>query len=886
MRPRRFALALSLGAAVVALAGGCTQDFDAFEFDSQTDAAGAGGSAGATSTDGGGGTAGASPTDAGRDAPPDAPPDAPSDAPSDAPAPDSGDADACGEGLKRCGDLCVGLDLTAYGCGGASCTPCAPRPHAALACAGDGQCGLGGCDSGYADCDGAPSNGCEVDTRSSLTSCGSCGHTCTLPNATPRCSAGRCEVGQCSAGFADCDGDPSTGCEANLRSPTSCGACGRDCTALSAGHVCQDGQCQPTGCPAGTAECDGDASTSCETDVLQDAQHCGFCNNRCQLPHASARCEAGRCAIDTCDSGWADCDGVASNGCEVELATTADHCGACGRSCASAGTVSRVCAGGVCASTCQSGRGNCSQPAAPATDDGCETNLLTSAGSCGACGRACSAEGVASLACAGGRCTSTCATGRGNCSQPAAPTADDGCEQDLTADPSHCGACHRGCSSFRAGSLSCVAGLCAPTCLSGYASCNQPAAPAADDGCEQDVRFDVANCGACGRACSAANTTSISCSNGRCDSLCASGFGNCGQPLAPAADDGCEASLATSTDHCGSCGRACSSDGVAERRCAGGVCTSSCSSLRGNCSTPAAPDADDGCETNLGTSADHCGACGRACSTTGVATRACTGGTCSSSCQSGLGNCSEPTAPAADDGCETNITSDALDCGACGRACSTTGAQSLECRSSACTPSCAAGRVSCSNPAAPSADNGCEGTASATNCGGCGNSCSAQGGKACANDLCVCTANDQCRSGGQSNNTGRCGSGGNAGRCECNDGWGNFKACHYGEECFKIGIVAHECRCNGGAACGGAASVVCCEEPAGCKDLATDRDSCGACGRACAPGFVCQAAVCRCDAAADCNAGSAGTCSSTGNCVCGGVACAVGQRCLSDGRCG
>jgi hypothetical protein len=56
---------------------------------------------------------------------------------------------------------------------------------------------------------------------------------------------------------------------------------------------------------------------------------------------------------------------------------------------------------------------------------------------CGGCGRACSSTNVASggLACSGGLCTSTCATDPivyGNCSQPAFPTADDGCESKMS----------------------------------------------------------------------------------------------------------------------------------------------------------------------------------------------------------------------------------------------------------------------------------------------------------------------------------------------------------------------------------------------------------------------------------------------------------------------
>jgi hypothetical protein len=54
----------------------------------------------------------------------------------------------------------------------------------------------------------------------------------------------------------------------------------------------------------------------------------------------------------------------------------------------------------------------------------------------------------------------------------------------------------------------------------------------------------------------------------------------------------------------------------------------------------------------------------------------------------------------------TNTTQN---CGACGRSCSTLGASSTTCASNGtCTPTCSSGFLSCSNPAAPTADNGCE----------------------------------------------------------------------------------------------------------------------------------------------------------------------------------
>lgn len=57
---------------------------------------------------------------------------------------------------------------------------------------------------------------------------------------------------------------------------------------------------------------------------------------------------AGLCAAlapAACEAGWADCDGSAASGCETDVATSAQHCGACGVACAPG----QVCVDGQCA---------------------------------------------------------------------------------------------------------------------------------------------------------------------------------------------------------------------------------------------------------------------------------------------------------------------------------------------------------------------------------------------------------------------------------------------------------------------------------------------------------------------------------------------------------
>src|SRR5262249_11355674 len=155
---------------------------------------------------------------------------------------------------------------------------------------------------------------------------------------------------------------------------------------------------------------------------------CGDCGAACNLDHASARCAGGFCAILMCDLGYADCDGLAANGCEVPLGTLTD-CGSCGASCA-VPNASEACVDGACEIVaCDPGWGDCN-----ATDaDGCETSLdaLTS---CGACTQSCDLAHAADT-CAGGICDiAGCDPGWGNCDGVSA----NGCEEGLSS-LEHCG---------------------------------------------------------------------------------------------------------------------------------------------------------------------------------------------------------------------------------------------------------------------------------------------------------------------------------------------------------------------------------------------------------------------------------------------------------------
>jgi hypothetical protein len=189
------------------------------------------------------------------------------------------------------------------------------------------------------------------------------------------------------------------------------------------------------------------------------------------------------------------------DGCEVELSKDVEHCGACNTACAPTGTSTQSCVQGSCVPTCDDMHADCNSVGV----DGCEAALDTDVENCGACGHACSTNGATSV-CQNRECKVTCLPGRADCNED--PT--DGCEVDLTRDPTNCGICEHVCATTHATGVACGAGSCRPTCADGYGDCNSPAGASADDGCETNVT-QPANCGACEHNCQGGNCTNMTC---------------------------------------------------------------------------------------------------------------------------------------------------------------------------------------------------------------------------------------------------------------------------------------------------------------------------------------------------------------------------------------
>lgn len=194
---------------------------------------------------------------------------------------------------------------------------------------------------------GCPDSACGcADLQHDPMHCGACGTACSTPaNTTPICNNGVCDT-RCATTFADCDRNAGNGCEVNLAtSNTDCGTCGRVCSGTGAANTvpaCMAGVCG-FACLPGFADCDGTASNGCEVS-LNSPTNCHGCGNICRMPaNAIPTCGDAGCGL-VCLSHFGDCDGVALSGCEVDLFVDHANCGACHRAC----VFSDVCCNGNC----------------------------------------------------------------------------------------------------------------------------------------------------------------------------------------------------------------------------------------------------------------------------------------------------------------------------------------------------------------------------------------------------------------------------------------------------------------------------------------------------------------------------------------------------------
>ncbi len=195
---------------------------------------------------------------------------------------------------------------------------------------------------------------------------------------------------------------------------------------------CGNGACEPpfgencTTCPVDCGACkpivDGGVDSGLDSgidsgidsglddggcgNIESDPDNCGACGFKCDLPNVTDRgCVDGTCTVESCMESYADCNGVASDGCEANVETDTANCGYCGLLCNLPNVMTPGCANGKCtvAGGCEPGHEDCDGN----DDDGCESLVAIDVKNCGSCGHDCTVACAANVAvqnCVGGAC--------------------------------------------------------------------------------------------------------------------------------------------------------------------------------------------------------------------------------------------------------------------------------------------------------------------------------------------------------------------------------------------------------------------------------------------------------------------------------------------------
>lgn len=170
-----------------------------------------------------------------------------------------------------------------------------------------------------------------------------------------RASTEQCPAAECDGGVCRSFAVPDAGTDAGSVDAALCGACQLE----NATAACTAGGCAIVECLAPFADCDGIAANGCEL----------ACPAR---PNTTVTCRDNRCIVAGCTDGFSDCDGDAANGCET------------------AGTCS-----------CPEGT-SCSFNCANGCDVDCDGRCTVICGACTTCSLTCRNDNVCTLTCTPG----------------------------------------------------------------------------------------------------------------------------------------------------------------------------------------------------------------------------------------------------------------------------------------------------------------------------------------------------------------------------------------------------------------------------------------------------------------------------------------------------
>src|SRR5262249_39990322 len=138
--------------------------------------------------------------------------------------------------------VCVSTDDPDFGCDDPLCAACYVPHAASRICSTDGKCTYGSCQPGYQHCPGSTSNGCDSQSASDVHNCGMCRNDCEVLRMTTstavhvlstKCANGMCQTFVCETGWRDCNGALTDGCECGPNKACS----GTQCVAAGDGGV-------------------------------------------------------------------------------------------------------------------------------------------------------------------------------------------------------------------------------------------------------------------------------------------------------------------------------------------------------------------------------------------------------------------------------------------------------------------------------------------------------------------------------------------------------------------------------------------------------------------------------------------------------------------------